>query len=132
MKTVKNRMTKARKALLEVLENNHFTFSELKKELAKKGFTNVSTLYNNISYFLDNNMIIEFSIDGKTYYDIGVDNPFHKHHSHIHLVVKKPHSKPHIDEIDYPEVYELIKNHPDFKNLKIEYIRILVSATVKN
>ncbi len=126
------RFTAARKALLEVLKDRHLTFKELQKELADKGFKNVSTLYNNLEFFLSNNMIIEFNIDGIKYYDLGIDNPYHQHDSHLHMVVKNPKTnQTTINEIDYPEIYESIKSHPIFKHYDIEYIRILVSANKK-
>ena len=44
------RLTKARKTLLNVLRNRHLTFKELQAELAKEGYYNVSTLYNNLEF----------------------------------------------------------------------------------
>ena len=124
------RFTKARRALLEVLKDRHLTFKEIYDELVKKGFKNMSTLYNNLEFFLNNNLIIEINLDGIKYYDLGLDNPFHDHDSHIHMVVKDPEDEnPVIREIDYPEIYEAIKSHPVFKHYNVEYIRILVSAT---
>src|SRR5690606_27348973 len=124
-----NRFTKARKALLEVLKNRHLTFKELHQELSKKGFTNISTLYNNLDFFLKNNLISEIYLDGIKYYDLGQDNPYHDHDSHLHMAIKDPESgETIIKEIDYPEIYDAIKSHPVFKHYHIDYIRILVSA----
>ncbi len=123
------RFTKARRALLEVLKNRHLTFKEIYEELSKKGYTNISTLYNNLQFFIDNNLIIEINLDGTRYYDLGLDNPYHQHDSHLHMVVKEDDSNQTIKEVDYPEIYEAIKSHPVFKHYNIEYIRILVSAT---
>lgn len=123
------RFTKARRALLEVLKNRHLTFKEIYEELSKKGYTNISTLYNNLQFFIDNNLIIEINLDGTKYYDLGLDNPYHQHDSHLHMVVKEDDLNQTIKEVDYPEIYEAIKSHPVFKHYNIEYIRILVSAT---
>lgn len=124
------RFTKARKALLEVLKDRHLTFKEIYDELSKKGYTNISTLYNNLQFFLDSNLIIEINLDGVKYYDLGLDNPYHQHDSHLHMVIKdKDAYNPIIKEVDYPEIYEAIKSHPVFKHYDIEYIRILVSAS---
>jgi Fur family ferric uptake transcriptional regulator/Fur family peroxide stress response transcriptional regulator len=123
------RFTKARRALLEVLKNRHLTFKEIYEELSKKGYTNISTLYNNLQFFIDNNLIIEINLDGTKYYDLGLDNPYHQHDSHLHMVVKEDDSNQTIKEVDYPEIYDAIKSHPVFKHYNIEYIRILVSAT---
>lgn len=126
------RFTKARKALLEVLKNRHLTFKELHDELVKKGHKNISTLYNNLDFFMSNNMIIEINLDGTKYYDLGKDNPYHQHDSHLHIAVKDPSTgETLIKEIDYPEIYESIKSHPVFKHYDIDYIRILVSAKKK-
>jgi Fur family ferric uptake transcriptional regulator/Fur family peroxide stress response transcriptional regulator len=123
------RFTKARRALLEVLKNRHLTFKEIYEELSKKGYTNISTLYNNLQFFIDNNLIIEINLDGTKYYDLGLDNPYHQHDSHLHMVVKEDDSNQTIKEVDYPEIYDAIKSHPVFKHYNIEYIRILLSAT---
>lgn len=124
------RFTRARKALLEVLKDRHLTFKEIHDELSKKGFKNISTLYNNLQFFLDNNLIIEINLDGVKYYDLGIDNPYHQHDSHLHMVIKDDDDyNPTIKEIDYPEIYEAIKSHPVFRHYDIEYIRILVAAT---
>src|SRR5690606_32860120 len=131
LKSTGNRLTSARKALLEVLRNQHLTFKELQRELAKKGFNNVSTLYNNLDFFLENNMIVEFNIDGVKYYDLGIDNPLHEENSHLHLATKDDYGKVTISEIDFPEIYEMIKGHPVLKNYDLEYVRILISATKK-
>lgn len=126
------RLTKARKALLNVLRDRHLTFKELQMELAKEGYYNVSTLYNNLEFFLQNKMIIELNVDGIKYYDLGNDNPYHRADSHLHLVIKnKETNEQSIHEVDYPEIYDFIKSHPVFKNYEIESIRILVSAYKK-
>ncbi len=126
------RFTKTRRALLEVLKNRHLTFKELYEELSKAGFKNVSTLYNNLDFFIKNNMVIEINLDGTKYYDLGIDNPYHQHDSHLHMVIKDPQTNESvIREIDYPEIYESIFSHPVFKHYEIEYIRILVSAKKK-
>lgn len=125
----KNRFTKARKALLEVLKDRHLTFKEIQKELTLLGFHNVSTLYNNLEFFMNNGMIIEFDIDGTKYYDLGSDNPYHKNDNHLHFVYKNPETKETvIEEFDVPDVYELIKSYAALKGFKTEYIRILVSG----
>ncbi|MBN3490299.1 transcriptional repressor [Acholeplasma equirhinis] len=126
-----NRFTKARKALLEILVNRHLTFKELQNELIKKGFKNVSTLYNNLEFFLENGLIIEFDIDGVKYYDLGKDNPYHDQNSHLHLATKDEHGKITISELDYPEMYDAIKSHPVFKHYDIESVRILVTGSKK-
>lgn len=127
------RFTMARKALLEVLKDRHLTFKEIYDELSKKGFKNISTLYNNLQFFLDSNLVIEINLDGIKYYDLGLDNPYHQHDSHLHMVIKDEDDyNPTIKEVDYPEIYDAIKSHPVFKHYDIEYIRILVSATPSN
>ena len=96
----------------------------------KRVIKNISTLYNNLEFFLANNLIIEINLDGVKYYDLGLDNPFHEHDSHLHMVIKDADDyNPTIKEIDYPEIYDAIKSHPVFKHYNIEYIRILVSAS---
>ena len=47
------RLTKSRKAMIEILEDKHLTFKEIQKALANRGFYNVSTIYNNLEFLMD-------------------------------------------------------------------------------
>lgn len=128
-----HRFTKARKAFLHVLRNQHLTFKELHEKLSKLGYHNVSTLYNNVDFFLKNGMIIQFNIDGTTYYDLGSDNPFHESGNHLHFVTKdEENDSAIIKEFDLPEVYELIKQSDSLKKYEIDSIRILITGKEKN
>jgi Fur family transcriptional regulator, peroxide stress response regulator len=122
------RLTKSRKAMLEILENQHLTFKEIQKALAKRGFYNVSTIYNNLEFFVEKKIVVELYINDQKYYDLAMGNPMHSADSHIHMMIKDTNE---ITEINQSEIFEYITNHPAFKDLDLEYIRITISAQKK-
>lgn len=123
------RITEPRKALIEILEDNHLTFKEIQTALAQRGFTNVSTIYNNIDFLLEEKIAVELYINGIKYYDLAIDNPMHSADSHVHILIKDTNE---IVEINNPNIYEYIKKSPELENLEIEYIRIAIGAKNKS
>lgn len=122
------RITSSRKAMIDVLENNHLTFKEIQNALTKKGFSNVSTIYNNLDFLIEQKIVVELYINDTKYYDLAIDNPMHNADSHIHIVLKDTNK---INEISSPEVFEFIKNTPELRDLQIDYIRITIGARKK-
>ena len=123
------RITEPRKALIEILQDNHLTFKEIQTALAQRGFTNVSTIYNNIDFLLEEKIAVELYINGIKYYDLAIDNPMHSADSHVHILIKDTNE---IVEINNPNIYEYIKKSPELENLEIEYIRISIGAKNKS
>ncbi len=121
----KLRITRARKAMIEVLQDNHLTFKEIKARLFAKGYTNVSTIYNNIDFLLEHKIAVELYINDTKYYDLAIDNPAHNADSHIHVVIKDTNK---IYEVSNNEIFEFIKTQPEFAKLDLEYIRITIAA----
>ncbi len=124
----KMRLTKSRKAMIEILENQHLTFKEIQKALASKGFYNVSTIYNNLEFLMDQKIIVELYINDTKYYDLALGNPMHSADSHIH-VMNRDYNE--IHEINQPDIFDYISKHPTFSNLDLDYIRITISARNK-
>lgn len=122
------RLTKSRKAMIEILENQHLTFKEIQRELANRGFYNVSTIYNNLEFFIDHKIVVEIYINDTKYYDLAMGNPMHSADSHIHIMNK---DKNEIMEVNSPDIFEYLARHSAFKDLDLEYIRITISATNK-
>lgn len=122
------RLTKSRQAMIEVLEDQHLTFKEIQRALAKKGFYNVSTIYNNLEFFISQKIIVELYIDDTKYYDLAHENPMHNADSHIHIVIKDTNK---ITEINASDIFDYINKHDSLKNLDLEYIRIIISAKHK-
>lgn len=122
------RLTKSRRAMIEVLDNQHLTFKDIQKALAKRGFYNVSTIYNNLEFLIENKIVVELFIDDTKYYDLAMGNPGHHEDSHIHIMLKDTNE---ITEVNSPELFELIANHEEFKDLDLDYIRIVISAQRK-
>ena len=122
------RLTKSRKAMIEILENQHLTFKEIQKALASRGFYNVSTIYNNLEFLIDNKIVVEIYINDTKYYDLAVGNPMHGADSHIHIMNKETNE---ITEVNNPEIFDYLSAHPAFKDFDLEYIRIIISASKK-
>ena len=122
------RLTKSRKAMIEILENQHLTFKEIQKALASRGFYNVSTIYNNLEFLIKNKIVVEIYINDTKYYDLAVGNPMHGADSHIHMMNKETNE---ITEVNNPEIFDYLSSHPAFKDFDLEYIRIIISASKK-
>ncbi|MCD4826293.1 MAG: transcriptional repressor [Acholeplasmataceae bacterium] len=122
------RLTNSRKAMIEILEDKHLTFKEIQKALANRGFYNVSTIYNNLEFLMEHKMVVEIYINNVKYYDLAMDNPMHSADSHIHVMNKQTNE---ITEINSPDIFDYLKDHKAFKDLDLEYIRIIVSANKK-
>ena len=52
----------------------------------------------------------------------------HNADSHIHVVIKETNK---ITEVSSPDIFEYIKQHDEFKELDVEYVRITVGARKK-
>ena len=122
------RLTKSRKAMIEILENQHLTFKEIQKALASRGFYNVSTIYNNLEFLIDHKIVVEIYINDTKYYDLAMGNPMHSADSHIHIMNKDTNE---ITEVNSPDIFEYLSAHQAFKDLDLEYIRIIISANKK-
>ena len=124
----KMRLTKSRKAMIEILENQHLTFKEIQKALAQKGFYNVSTIYNNLEFLIEQKIVVEIYINDTKYYDLAMGNPMHNADSHIHIMNRDTNE---ITEVNSPDIFEFVSKHPAFKDLDLDYIRIIISASNK-
>ncbi len=122
------RLTKSRKAMIDILEDKHLTFKEIQKALANRGFYNVSTIYNNLEFLMEHKMVVEIYINNVKYYDLAMDNPMHSADSHIHVMNKETNE---ITEVNSPDIFDYILKHESFKDLDLEYIRIIISANKK-
>ena len=122
------RITKSCRAMIEILEDNHLTFKDIQKKLAERGFTNVSTIYNNLDFLIQQKIAVELYINETKYYDLAIDNPMHNADSHIHVVIKDTNK---ITEVSAPDIFDYIKSHKDFNELNVEYIRITVGSRKK-
>lgn len=117
------RLTNNRIAIIDILENQHLTFKELQKELNKRGFHNVSSIYNNLEFLVKENIVVELHIGNTKYYDLALFNPGHDEESHIHVIDHKTNK---IIDVHSTDIFDYLRNHKDFKNIDIDYIRIIV------
>lgn len=124
----KMRLTKSRKAMIEILENQHLTFKEIQKALAQRGFYNVSTIYNNLEFLIEQKIVVEIYINDTKYYDLAMGNPMHNADSHIHIMNRDTNE---ITEVNSPDIFEFVSKHSAFKDLDLDYIRIIISASNK-
>lgn len=119
------RVTEPRKAIVNVLTGRHLTFQEIKQELEKKRHVNLASLYNNIDFLLKHEAIVEIHINGKTYYDLAIEELSHDANSYIHTSCNMSNA---IIEVMDDSIIELIKAHPRFKHFKIDKISINVEG----
>lgn len=124
-----HRLTNNRIAIIEILENQHLNFKELQKELNKRGFYNVSSIYNNLDFLIRENIIVELYIGNTKYYDLAAFNPGHDEENHIHII---DHATNKINDLVSNEIFDFIKNHPDLKNVNPDYIRIIIGKNFNN
>ncbi len=123
------RFTRGRKALLEILKNEHLTFRQIQERLAEKGYTNVSSIYNMLEFFLENRLITIVFVNGVKYYDLTIGNNMHQDESYIHMVI---HDTNDIFEISNKTLYDRIKETTERDyNVDIDYIKIIIGARKK-
>lgn len=122
------RITKARKAMLKALDRKHLSFKTLQKELARQGFTNVATIYNNLNFFVEQNIVVEVSIRGIKYYTLTQASPLKFSESHIHLVNNTTNE---ISELEADDIYDFIENHPKISNYDLEYVTLTIVVREK-
>ncbi len=123
------RFTRGRKALLEILKNEHLTFRQIQERLAEKGYKNVSSIYNMLEFFLENKLITIVFVNGVKYYDLAIGNNMHQDESYIHMVILDTND---IFEISNKTLYDRIKEvtERDY-NVDIDYIKIIIGARKK-
>lgn len=128
IRSLGHRLTSNRIAMIEILENQHLTFKEIQKELAKRGFTNVASIYNNLDFLIKEKIVVELYIGNKKYYDLAMHNPGHNEESHIHISIKDTGE---ITEINDQDIFDYISNHEKLKDYDLQYIKIIVGAKKK-
>ena len=123
------RITKQRKAIIDVLENKHLTIQDIYTELRKRGFTNLGTVYNNIDFLLEHKIVTQLFINGKKHYDLTIDEDTHSADSHIHVTCRADNR---IYEVNHSDIFETLKKHPMFENFVIEKIQLQIEGICKN
>ncbi len=123
------RITRQRRAIIDVLEGKHLTVQEIHSELKKRGFYNLGTVYNNIDFLIDHKIVTEIYINGKKHYDLTIDESSHTADSHIHVTCRVNNN---IIEINESDIFETIKNHGIFKNFDIDKLQIVVEGNCKH
>jgi len=119
------RITRQRKAIIDVLEGKHLTIQEIYSELKKKNFKNLGTVYNNIDFLLEHKIVAQIFINGKKHYDLTIDEKSHNADSHIHVTCKVNNN---IIEINDSKIFNEIKNNPIFRNFTINKLQLVVEG----
>lgn len=119
------RITKQRRAIIDVLEGRHLTIQEIHTELKKLGYHNLGTVYNNIDFLIEHKIITQIFINGKKHYDLTIDERSHTADSHIHVTCKVNNN---IIEINDSQIFDDIKKQPIFKNFDIKKLQIVVEG----
>ena len=119
------RITRQRRAIIDVLEGKHLTIQDIYTELKKRGFNNLGTVYNNIDFLLEHKIVAQIFINGKKHYDLTIDDKSHSADSHIHVTCKVNNN---IVEINDSKIFEQIKSNPIFKNFKVNKLQLVVEG----
>ena len=123
------RITKQRRAIIDVLDGKHLTIGEIHSELKQRGFYNLGTVYNNIDFLIENKIVTQIFINGKKHYDLTIDELSHTADSHIHVTCKVNNN---IIEINDSSIFDLIKTHEIFSDFNIQKLQIVVEGTCKH
>ncbi len=123
------RITKQRRAIIDVLEGKHLTIQEIHSELKKRGYHNLGTVYNNIDFLIENKIVTQIFINGKKHYDLTIDESSHSADSHIHVTCRVNNN---IIEINDSDIFDYIKNHEIFKNFNVNKLQIVVEGTCEH
>ena len=123
------RITKQRRAIIDILEDRHLTIQEIYSEMKKRGFNNLGTVYNNIDFLLEHKIVTQIFINGKKHFDLTIDEHTHTADSHIHVTCKINNN---IIEINNSTIFDDIKNNPIFKDFNIEKIQLVVEGVCDN
>jgi len=119
------RITKQRRAIIDVLEGKHLTIQEIYNELRKRGYNNLGTVYNNIDFLLEHKIVAQIFINGKKHYDLTIDEKSHNADSHIHVTCKVNNN---IIEINDSKIFDEIKNNEIFKEFNIKKLQLVVEG----
>jgi Fur family ferric uptake transcriptional regulator/Fur family peroxide stress response transcriptional regulator len=123
------RITRQRKAIIDILENRHLTIQEIYSEMKNRGFKNLGTVYNNIDFLLEHKIITQIFINGKKHFDLTIDENHHGADSHIHVNCRNTNN---IIEINESSIYDDIKNNKIFANFNVEKIQLVVVGSCKD
>ena len=123
------RITKQRRAIIDVLEGKHLTIQEIHSALKAKGYHNLGTVYNNIDFLSEHKIVTQVFINGKKHYDLTIDERSHTADSHVHVTCKVNNN---IIEINDTSLFDRIREHEIFKNFDIEKLQIVVEGTCEH
>jgi Fe2+ or Zn2+ uptake regulation protein len=119
------RITKQRRAIIDTLEGKHLTINEIYDDLRLKGYHNLGTVYNNIDFLLEHEIVTTIFINGKKHFDLTLSKDKHDAKSHIHVTCQ---TSGKITEINDQSIFEYIKSHRLFKYFNIEKIQLVIDG----
>ncbi len=120
------RITKQRRAIIDVLEGKHLTIQEIYNDLRKNGYHNLGTVYNNIDFLLEHKIVTQIFINGKKHFDLTIDDQSHNADSHIHVTCRVNNN---IIEINDPKIFDMIRANEIFKDFNISKLQLVVEGT---
>lgn len=123
------RITKQRRAIIDILDGQHLTIQDIYSQMKKRGFHNLGTVYNNIDFLIDHKIVTQIFINGKKHYDLTIDEESHTADSHIHVTCKVNNN---IIEINDSDIFDYIRDHEIFKNFNIDKLQIVVEGSCKH
>ncbi len=120
------RITKQRKAIIDILDGQHLTLNEIHLELKKLGYTNLGTVYNNLDFLIEHNIVTQVFINDRKHYDLTIDEASHDPNNHIHMSCRINNK---IVEINDADLFDMIRNHEIFRDFNIQKLQIVVEGS---
>lgn len=120
------RITKYRIELINVLRSkNHLTFDDIYEKMKSKGYENLTSLYNNLDFFIDEKIVTTLEVNNIKYYDLTLEDFSHSADNHIHLIDNQTNE---IIEIEAESLFNIIKEHSSLENFEINDIRLTLTG----
>ncbi|MDR2867886.1 MAG: transcriptional repressor [Acholeplasmatales bacterium] len=124
LKKKNKRITKARRAILEILCSHPYEFKKLYQACKYEGNENLSTFYNNIQFLKEEYAIREIFFDkDNRYYEIILDKA-NRYSKDIIYVLDETNQEAYEEVND--SVIEYIKNLPEYKDFGINGLNVLI------
>ena len=121
------RITKPRKKILEILEEEKLTIQELHERLSSFGMTNLSTVYNNINFLVKQGVIASYTLKGEVCYGYATDR-----FCDDSMLTESCAECKNLIEFSNPKIIDYINKHPKFSKVKIDNEKLMQTSCCLN
>ncbi|MCF7931709.1 MAG: transcriptional repressor [Acholeplasmataceae bacterium] len=118
------RATTQRIKIAKVLYKKILTLKDLHSRLSDEGYPNLATVYNNIEYLLERDVIQKIVLKGERYYAFDPDRTSHDDIPSVFLTC----SQDTIVEVTDQDVIDYISHTPLFEKMDIRKLTVIVDV----